>query len=234
MSKIQFWKQFTTYFFRKIVNPRLLLICQRYNFESNSQQLVQQSVHPFSCYWYVKDTILKAIHNIKKAVAFFLIVVTDMSKIQFWKQFTTSSCVFIPDAVLLLICQRYNFESNSQQNVNPHLVDICCYWYVKDTILKAIHNSKLYTFCAKFVVTDMSKIQFWKQFTTYSFTLSAWRALLLICQRYNFESNSQHVLVLRFEVHVVTDMSKIQIWMQFTTWRTCWIEVEKLLLICQR
>ena len=139
MSKIQFWKQFTTHCYR-------IYYC-------------------YGCYWYVKDTILKAIHNDTKRGKKNVRVVTDMSKIQFWKQFTTG-CV-----------HWYTKRS--------------CYWYVKDTILKAIHNPMWCLHLAISVVTDMSKIQFWKQFTTGLFLLWLRLLLLLICQRYNFESNSQ-------------------------------------------
>ena len=171
MSKIQFWKQFTTSW------------CL--------WRWVQ------CCYWYVKDTILKAIHNLPKLQVRKTLVVTDMSKIQFWKQFTTRaqtiydiiSCYwYVKDTILkaihnlviwqskkqllLLICQRYNFESNSQQERTNTDKSYCCYWYVKDTILKAIHNSVRACLITLLVVTDMSKIQFWKQFTTIYLTNS--------------------------------------------------------------
>ena len=114
-----------------------------------------------------------------------------MSKIQFWKQFTTEGIPNIKEYLLLLICQRYNFESNSQQQLSAFQVPT--------------------------VVTDMSKIQFWKQFTTGDFFTIVWKRLLLICQRYNFESNSQHNGSANLIPIVVTDMSKIQFWKQFTT-----------------
>ena len=143
------------------------------------------------CYWYVKDTILKAIHNRLNLNTVPVCVVTDMSKIQFWKQFTTNFAYILIAFMLLLICQRYNFESNSQ----PHPIGTyfirCCYWYVKDTILKAIHNIPSTHLSSLSVVTDMSKIQFWKQFTTDIVNCPIVNMLLLICQRYNFESNSQ-------------------------------------------
>ena len=142
MSKIQFWKQFTTAYFNSI------------------------SVR--SCYWYVKDTILKAIHNNFKNIQTKLKVVTDMSKIQFWKQFTTVRLFLERWRKLLLICQRYNFESNSQRS-----------YRMRSALL---------------VVTDMSKIQFWKQFTTTTGERQIFGTLLLICQRYNFESNSQRMI----------------------------------------
>ena len=170
------------------------------------------------CYWYVKDTILKAIHNLlpipllhnmlllicqrynfesnsQRYLVFHKVspVVTDMSKIQFWKQFTTDAIFICFNFLLLLICQRYNFESNSQHIKCLFVFFQCCYWYVKDTILKAIHNSPSLRSVSSPVVTDMSKIQFWKQFTTFGIFKNVTWKLLLICQRYNFESNSQPV-----------------------------------------
>ena len=44
------------------------------------------------CIRYVKDTILKAIYNIKPSWRVETLTVFDMSKIQFWKQFTTKRC----------------------------------------------------------------------------------------------------------------------------------------------
>ena len=186
----------------------LLLICQRYNFESNSQPVIDFHHRHKGCYWYVKDTILKAIHN--------------------------ANCQSLPQAELLLICQRYNFESNSQRDTDRHWPHYGCYWYVKDTILKAIHNEFGGMVLRLWVVTDMSKIQFWKQFTTTLTRGLSRRTLLLICQRYNFESNSQQNGREQRPPFVVTDMSKIQFWKQFTTRFRMFYFFGGLLLICQR
>ena len=128
MSKIQFWKQFTTLCWDKEKRSALYSICQRYNFESNLQR--------------------------GDANGEFLDTVFDMSKIQFWKQFTTPAAIFKATLSLYSICQRYNFESNLQRRR--------CVWI---------------TLCTVF---DMSKIQFWKQFTTARFTFT----LFLYCIRY--------------------------------------------------
>ena len=140
MSKIQFWKQFTTPYTVVDGFHRLYSICQRYNFESNLQQSMWFCTLKFRCIRYVKDTILKAIYNSCIYLAKFINAVFDMSKIQFWKQFTTygsdNSCVW------------------------------SCIRYVKDTILKAIYNQYFFHALKKNAVFDMSKIQFWKQFTT--------------------------------------------------------------------
>ena len=65
--------------------------------------------------------------------------------------------------------QRYNFESNSQ------------------------HGDDFPT--KPEVVANNAKIQFWKQFTTLANDDNLFELLLLIMQRYNFESNSQHGVI---------------------------------------
>ena len=93
---------------------RLLLLMQRYNFESNSQRQPSVWLQVF-------------------------VVATD-AKIQFWKQFTTWFVFICKIYLLLLLMQRYNFESNSQLSKCRYFGgQSCCYW-CKDTILKAIHN----------------------------------------------------------------------------------------------
>ena len=143
----------------------LYSICQRYNFESNLQLAYDYGLLSSSCIRYVKDTILKAIYNSWRCYLGRLLAVFDMSKIQFWKQFTTSLTRTISPQTLYSICQRYNFESNLQLN----------------------RISKNFTPA----VFDMSKIQFWKQFTTTGRRNKHVATLYSICQRYNFESNLQ-------------------------------------------
>ena len=140
MSKIQFWKQFTTV--RKVLQGQrwLYSICQRYNFESNLQHSNTAVVSYCCCIRYVKDTILKAIYNDFENVSKICLAVFDMSKIQFWKQFTTLTFIV-------------------------HM-SLSCIRYVKDTILKAIYNILVLIMAGRIAVFDMSKIQFWKQFTT--------------------------------------------------------------------
>ena len=119
----------------------LYSICQRYNFESNLQRP------------YVQCGTNSAVF--------------DMSKIQFWKQFTTGEGLYI-------------------------IIDSCIR-YVKDTILKAIYNDLPITLLVQWAVFDMSKIQFWKQFTTGR----TWPEWYSCCIRYVkdtiLEANSQHV-----------------------------------------
>ncbi len=114
-------------------------ICQRYNLESYSQLEQTKKIIQESCVRYVKDTILRAIHNMNER----------------------------NDVMLKLceICQRYNLESYSQQQVAAFAALYSCVRYVKDTILRAIHNIEF-------------RLRFLLQ-------------LCEICQRYNLESYSQ-------------------------------------------
>ena len=163
-SKIQIWNQFTTNWWY-------------YLFKNN-------------CFWYVKDTNLKPIHNLLQLLTLRNRIVSDTSKIQIWNQFTTLCSWHCFCCKLFLIRQRYKFETNSQpyawgnvsrcivsdtskiqiwnQFTTPRAVPfraIYCFWYVKDTNLKPIHNR------------DNPPILFYQ--------------LFLIRQRYKFETNSQ-------------------------------------------
>ena len=167
MSKIQFRKLFTTNLCRLEARRRLCEICQRYNFESYSQRGINSPQSAPCCVRYVKDTISKAIHNRIVRNVFGTAVVWDMSKIQFRKLFTTSEWLGASFWRLCEICQRYNFESYSQQ----------ARW-------GCWRND---------VVWDMSKIQFRKLFTTFISSFITFDLLCEICQRYNFESYSQRI-----------------------------------------
>ena len=92
----------------------LLLILQRYYFESESQRQRQTGGRRRSCCLSYKDTILKANHS--------------------------PSMRIVSASMLLLILQRYYFESESQPDAwDPDANPSCCLSY-KDTILKANHS----------------------------------------------------------------------------------------------
>ena len=114
MTKIQFWKQFTT--------PRVFF------------------PYKTRCIQYDKDTILKAIYNWSQIVNLTANGVFNMTKIQFWKQFTTTKYLLTMDKMVYSIWQRYNFESNLQQKNRQNGREEWCIQYDKDTILKAIYN----------------------------------------------------------------------------------------------
>ena len=93
------------------------------------------------CKFSYKDTILKAIHNSQVAIDEPQKAVNSPTKIQFWKQYTTNDSTF---------------RSLS-----------CCKFSYKDTILKAIHNGFKNLSGKVIAVNSPTKIQFWKQYTTY-------------------------------------------------------------------
>ena len=113
-TKIQIWKQFTT-FTTNIIETKSCII------------------------WY-KDTNLKAIHNSRVHGLFKTNVVLSDTKIQIWKQFTTHTQSFWLIAMLYYLIQRYKFESNSQLIKISSLAILGCIIWYKDTNLKAIHN----------------------------------------------------------------------------------------------
>ena len=121
------------------------------------------------CCLYSKDTISKAIHNISPRLTKASVGVAYTAKIQFRKQFTTLPCEVHKYTLVLLIQQRYNFESNSQQSVIKRKFTFRCCLYSKDTISKAIHNLLLINLVLRQGVAYTAKIQFRKQFTTSSF-----------------------------------------------------------------
>ena len=118
-------------------------------------------------------------------------VVVGTTKVQFFKQITTTSQRVGKPTMLLLIPQRYNFSSKSQLHITFYLLCKSCCWYHKGTIFQANHNESSVTSLTSKVVVDTTKVQFFKQITTLH-SMSVWTVLLLLIpQRYNFSSKSQ-------------------------------------------
>ena len=193
----------------------LLLILQRYYFESESQPCWCASLYWFSCCLSYKDTILKANHSLRsvtlamlslllilqryyfesesqqKLVEYrFYTAVAYPTKILFWKRITAIWNKIVRLQMLLLILQRYYFESESQRiRMTYHECSCCCLSY-KDTILKANHSIGIIT---------------------------GWKAmLLLILQRYYFESESQLNVVNPDMIVAVAYPTKILFWKRIT------------------
>ena len=145
----------------------LLLIPQRYEFSSKSQrQLVRNAVMP---------------------------VVVDTTKVRIFKQITTKSWWKWSTSWLLLIPQRYEFSSKSQHITSDVKMDVRCCWYHKGTNFQANHNSSTEKCFPSCVVVDTTKVRIFKQITTqYGYMFRA-PQLLLIPQRYEFSSKSQHL-----------------------------------------
>ena len=119
----------------------LLLILQRYYFESESQPIYVIIHYP-------------------EAVAY-------PTKILFWKRITAKKYHLLHHRLLLLILQRYYFESESQQKIQSLLHwKSCCLSY-KDTILKANHSGDRSALPYWAAVAYPTKILFWKRITAF-------------------------------------------------------------------
>ena len=119
-----------------------------------------------SCCWYHKGTNFQANHNSIWWWYFKASVVADTTKVRIFKQITTEPRFLSNKEMLLLIPQRYEFSSKSQ----------LCFEYGKTTK----------------VVADTTKVRIFKQITTLKTFFAKPRKLLLIPQRYEFSSKSQH------------------------------------------
>ena len=138
---------------------------QRYKFESKSQHSNAQAHVALCCFQWFKGTNLKANHNTADSVTLEFVAVSNGSKVQIWKQITTTNkYVALP---------------------------VCCFQWFKGTNLKANHNNDLHCIAVIGAVSNGSKVQIWKQITTvYECSLRAGQLFPMV-QRYKFESKSQ-------------------------------------------
>ena len=120
-----------------------------------------------SCCWYHKGTNFQANHNRHVSWTMGVRVVADTTKVRIFKQITTPA---------------------TDSNYNSS----CC-WYHKGTNFQANHNSwKVWTKISR-VVADTTKVRIFKQITTRFEVPTPEIELLLIPQRYEFSSKSQHL-----------------------------------------
>ena len=190
-TKIQIWKQFTTFLIQFCYEKELCHPIQRYKFESNSQHFIIFDAEMQGCVIRYKDTNLKAIHNSKEVSTPLISAVSSDTKIQIWKQFTTTTAHLQGTWGLCHPIQRYKFESNSQPRLSAMRDCLCCVIRYKDTNLKAIHNPQQSARAVPAAVSSDTKIQIWKQFTTWYGHKPLKHKLCHPIQRYKFESNSQ-------------------------------------------
>ena len=113
-TKVQIFKQITT-------ETRLLLPCrelfqipQRYRFSSKSQHLRNLCKCQLSCFRYHKGTDFQANHNYMSSLYAFSEVVLDTTKVQIFKQITTS----IDTHTTKHSCFRYHKGTDFQANHN--------------------------------------------------------------------------------------------------------------------
>ena len=144
----------------------LLLILQRYYFESESQ-------------------LIPGLSFASWAVAY-------PTKILFWKRITAPDQQEYSNVSLLLILQRYYFESESQRPSSSAGDRQCCCLSYKDTILKANHSLRSNGFLSL--------------------------KLLLILQRYYFESESQLSSSSCMVIIAVAYPTKILFWKRITAY----------------
>ena len=149
----------------------LLLIPQRYEFSSKSQHVSVDSLPDVRCCWYHKGTNFQANHNLYSKYLQQRYVVADTTKVRIFKQITTAAIKGEQLHKLLLIPQRYEFSSKSQPLGNSKKKYMRCCWYHKGTNFQANHN--------------MLRICYQSS------------RLLLIPQRYEFSSKSQHREILQ-------------------------------------
>ena len=118
------------------------------------------------CCWYHKGTNFQANHNLSWKMILIQCVVADTTKVRIFKQITTWYHTFVPEGVLLLIPQRYEFSSKSQLDTyHSDAKDGCC-WYHKGTNFQANHNRVKKNCSLLKVVADTTKVRIFKQITT--------------------------------------------------------------------
>ena len=165
-TKVRIFKQITTTHSIRAGTPRLLLIPQRYEFSSKSQQLFMSLKEKLSCCWYHKGTNFQANHNRVRRLNSTLRVVADTTKVRIFKQITTVDSSASMLDWLLLIPQRYEFSSKSQLRRGTINTSLRCCWYHKGTNFQANHNDKIKPVRMPIVVADTTKVRIFKQITT--------------------------------------------------------------------
>ena len=201
---------------------QLLLLPQRYEFSSKSQLASGGKDNKFGCCCYRKGTNFQANHNISwitisPSLLLLLpqryefssksqhpnsthckyLVVVATAKVRIFKQITTLQELVSLQVSLLLLPQRYEFSSKSQLNImgGEWFSGCCC--YRKGTNFQANHNQSARCCLWWAVVVATAKVRIFKQITTVLFWLTMVTLLLLLPQRYEFSSKSQHRCVLR-------------------------------------
>ena len=167
MSKILIWKQITTL--------RSISFC-------NS-----------CCFRYVKDTNMKANHNIARNLSSGAIGVFDISKIQIQKQITTLTSI--------------------------HLNSIRCIWYFKDTNSKANHNSGAFVKFLQpvYLIFQRYKFKSKSQLLSVSKTLYLWCIWYfkeISCSEWEENQPTNKIMSLQF----VIKFGKVRIIIEYKFW----------------
>ena len=146
-----------------------------------------------------------------------LTVVLDTTKVQIFKQITTTTYRLLPYQKLFQIPQKYRFSSKSQQAIILTVLFLSCFRYHKSTDFQANHNTLRFLYSHLNVVLDTTKVQIFKQITTLYRSKRLPLKLFQIPQKYRFSSKSQLSSNSRQSDFVVLDTTKVQIFKQITT-----------------
>ena len=122
------------------------------------------------CFRYHKGTDFQANHNCLCLTFSLRSVVLDTTKVQIFKQITTRLDIMSIKRLLFQIPQRYRFSSKSQRDLKAQRLTVRCFRYHKGTDFQANHNASDKLLCCVDVVLDTTKVQIFKQITTYSST----------------------------------------------------------------
>ena len=195
----------------------LFQIPQRYRFSSKSQHHKLNKKTYLCCFRYHKGTDFQANHNLRSMRLISESVVLDTTKVQIFKQITTSETCNKKMSVLFQIPQRYRFSSKSQLQILHSVKVMSCFRYHKGTDFQANHNviqfcpcpcqlfqiPQRYRFSSKSQLTDV------KLDDTYC------------CFRYHkgtdFQANHNGSWLFSRPSEVVLDTTKVQIFKQITT-----------------
>ena len=194
-----------------------MLLPQRYEFSSKSQQRHTRNKRLSSCCCYRKGTNFQANHNYSITGLKNVVVVVATAKVRIFKQITTLASQIYLRRQLLLLPQRYEFSSKSQRYGSARRLWAGCCCYRKGTNFQANHNSIVSTRNLYSVVVATAKVRIFKQITTeYAIRYSP-SSLLLLPQRYEFSSKSQRTCNRPLQKDVVVATAKVRIFKQITT-----------------
>ena len=122
----------------------LLYGCFRYHkgtdFQANHNSIFIDKIRTICCFRYHKGTDFQANHNLLSLQYKSITVVLDTTKVQIFKQITTSNGTKNLRSGLFQIPQRYRFSSKSQLEEGRRSLAVGCFRYHKGTDFQANHN----------------------------------------------------------------------------------------------
>ena len=187
---------------------------QRYRFSSKSQRVVSDTKGDNRCFWCHKGTDFQANHNCSHINVNQTLVVFDATKVQIFKQITTCSLSCLIVRLLFLMPQRYRFSSKSQHFLTKAITLLCCFWCHKGTDFQANHNAWLHGYSEQSVVFDATKVQIFKQITTWPLFIRFRKSCFWCHKGTDFQANHNLSFYPPLIPPVVFDATKVQIFKQ--------------------